>query len=144
MKSNSAVCAESVPPRSVRWLTLRASNEVVIRVEAVTTYMLEFAICQVAPLFGIEAEANRLSSASGRVPLENATGSSAPSLLTLLALLTLSRSPRNPSVPRRQCRISRLALGVQRQRRREVSLLRDRVLPCLLPGCSYTQESRTM
>ena len=73
------------------------------------------------------------------MPLESAPGSSTPSLLTLLALLPLSRSPRNPSVTGRQCGVSRPALGVQGQRRREVSLLRDRVLPGLLPGCSDTQ-----
>ena len=86
MKSNTAIGAESVLPRGVRRLALRASDEVVTRVEAVTANMFEFAIRQVASLLSVEAEANRLAGPCGRMPLENTPSSSAPSLVTLLAL----------------------------------------------------------
>ena len=114
VKLHTPISAESVLPRRVGGLALRAPNEVMVMIKAMATQVFEFAIRQGATFLCVESETDGLPGPGSCMALECTRAPTPPPLLTLAPLLASARRPCNPSITRWQARGRvRLPFGIE-------------------------------
>ena len=104
VKLHTPISAESVLPRRVGRLALRAADEVMVMIKAMATHVFELAIRKGATFFRVEPETDRLPGPGSRMSLEGARAPTPSPFLTLASLLTFARRPCDPGVTGRQIR----------------------------------------